>query len=417
MAELTVTTAGNGDVERYATIHARITLASQTFTPTRPVQAREIFAGRTDQLFDCLSIAQQIGLHGILYGDRGVGKTSIANMVKLFSRPADDEDDSGPVVVKIECTSQDTFPSLIRQIYEAIPVDVLARACGFGSAGDDRIERKNLNELVSSKASFNPKDVAVVISQVKNKVIAILDEFDRLNWEKFDLSSFTELIKISSDKDVDIHFLIVGVGESVDEIIGNHASIVRNLTQIKLAAMTDDEIKQIITTGMKKLDLNVTSKVIQEIVRFSCGYPHYTHLLCLDAACNAIRNERDEVEQPDLDYAIGRALAKAQESVKSAYHHATRTNRQNIYKEVLQACGAAELDEYNTFVPKDIEKPLSLRLKRQMKATQFGSHLINLCKPERGEILISIGERGRARYRFRDPLMRAYVRMAVGRQS
>ena len=394
---------------RYGRIRERIKLAGQTFTPTRPVQMREIFAGRRDQLHECISIPDQLGLHGILYGDRGVGKTSIANMVRLLC----DEGEDGPIVTKIECTSSDTFEKIIRQVYSVIPVAVLERACGFGGSGESSVAQSDLGKIVSEKASFNPKDVASVLKQVGKRVFAILDEFDRLNFDTFNLSGFTELIKISSDTDTDIHFLIVGVGESVDELIGNHASIVRNLTQIKLAAMTDEEIRQIILAGMSKLDLRMPSEVADAIVEFSCGYPHYTHLLCLESSLNAIRAERSEIEGADLRYAIGRALAKAQESTKKSYHDATRANRENIYKEVLHACGAAPLDEYNTFVPKDVERPLSVRLKRPMKANQFGAHLINLCKPDRGSILVSIGERGRARYRFKDPLMRAYVRMAV----
>lgn len=394
------------EAERYSRIQGRLKIAGETFTPTRPVQMREIFAGRSEQLFECLQVTNQLGLHAILYGDRGVGKTSIANMVRLLS----DVGDEGPIVHKIECTSSDSFPDLIRQIYQQIPVDVFRKACGF-TESSDQVERQSLAELVPETASFNPKDVASVLKQIDRKVFTILDEFDRLSEEKFDLSSFTELIKIASDTDVDLHFLVVGVGESVDQVVGNHASIVRNLTQIHLSSMTNAEIGEIIDNGMKKLDLTVEPEVKQAIIRFSCGYPHYTHLLGLEAASNAIRGERSEVDTADLNFAISRALSKAQESVKRSYQDATRANRENIYKEVLQACGEVELDEYNTFVPKDIERPLSSKLKRQMKATQFGAHLINLCKPDRGSILKSIGERGRARYQFNDPLMRAFVRL------
>ncbi|MFV0922767.1 AAA family ATPase [Sphingomonas parapaucimobilis] len=402
------TLSAEKEAERYARIKERLRLAADTFTPSRPVQAREIFKGRTDQLFDCLSISDRLGLHGILFGDRGVGKTSIANMVRLLSDSSDDD----IIVKKVECTSKDDFADIMKSVYRSVPVSVMEKACGFGSV--DSIATKSLSDLIGEKTSFKPKDVAYLLKQMQCRMLIILDEFDRLDKQKFDLSSLTELIKITSDTEVDVHFLIVGVGESVDDIVGNHASIVRNITQIKLGSMNDKEIGEIIAAGMRRLSLSIPNDVAADIVSFSCGYPHYTHLLCLDAACNTIRAERLEVERADLEYAISRALSKAQESIKNSYHDATRANRQNIYKEVLQACGAVALDEYNTFAPKDLEKHLTNKLKRPMKATQFGAHLINLCKPERGGILVSIGQKGRARYRFRDPLMRAYVRLAVG---
>jgi len=406
MAEIKAT---REDIQRIERIKDRLDILNSTFTPTQPVKTREIFAGRHNQLFECLSIAGTIGLHGILYGDRGVGKTSIANMVELIG--CIEKPDC--LVLKIECTSGDTFEEIIRRVYKKISIKRPAKKIGF-TQNDTEDENISLEDIIPEKASFNPKDISYILKQTTDCLLVILDEFDRLNDSTFNLSSLTELMKINSDTGVDVHFLIVGVGQSVVDIIGNHASIVRNLNQIKLQFMNNSEIEEIIVNGIKKLNLSMNKSIIDNIINFSCGYPHYTHLLCHHACQNTIRADRNKVESPDLDYAIGRAISRAQESVRDSYQKATMANRTNIYKEVLLACGEAKLDEYNTFVPKDIEKPLSAILKRTMKVNQFGSHLLNLCKPNRGEILVSIGERGRARYRFRDPLMRAFVRINGG---
>jgi hypothetical protein len=218
------------------------------------------------------------------------------------------------------------------------------------------------------------------------------------------------LMKIMSDTDVDTHMLIVGVGEDVNSILGNHQSVVRNLVQIKLATMTPPEIQQIVDTGATAVGVSIPSKIREQVVDFSCGYPHYTHLLCLFACENALARNADMVRQPDLEFAISQSISRANKSLKRSYQTATMANKPNIYKEVLQACGTVALDEYGTFQPKDVERPLSALLKRPMKASQFGAHLINLCSESRGSILCSDGERSRKRYRFRDPLMRAFVK-------
>lgn len=396
-------------LEQFERLQSNLQKLNETFTPTQPVKTKEIFAGRQEQLIECLSLANIVGLHGILYGDRGVGKTSIANMVELIGSLEKHD----CVVQKIECTSSDTFEALMRQIYARITIQRPQTAVGFSQADLDD-EEVSLAEIITEKTSFNPKDVATVLKQTAGCLLIILDEFDRLDKEKFNLSSLTELMKITSDVGVDVHFLVVGVGESVSEIIGNHASVVRNLNQIKLQSMGNPEIEEIIRNGLKKLNMTMSGELVDMIVRFSCGYPHYTHLLCHQSCSNAMKSYRSEVERPDLDFAMARAIARAQESTRESYHFATMANRDNIYREVLQACGEVELDDYNTFVPKDVERPLSQILKRPMKVIQFGAHLRNLCRPERGSILVSIGERGRARYRFRDPLMRAFVRINSG---
>jgi Cdc6-like AAA superfamily ATPase len=390
----------------------RWALLNSTFTPHQPVQTRDIFSGRHDQLFQCLSIVDQIGNHGILHGDRGVGKTSIANITRLIIDTPDKLDRA----LKVDCTSSDSFSDIIKHIYEKITVEVAKPApAGFADQKPE-FEPVTVASLVKKSSSFNPKHVAQVLGSIPGRLFIILDEFDRLNHDKFKISSFTELLKIISDSGLKVQFLIVGVGENVEQMIGDHLSIGRNLTQIHLHPMVDADIRQIVVSGVIRVGMSISDEIVAQIVDFSCGYPHYTHLLALNACTNALHREELVVEQADLEFARARALDRAHESLKKSYLQATGSNRENIYKEVLQACGEVELDHFNTFQPREVARPLSLILKREMKATQFGGHLLNLCRPERGGILISEGERGRRRYHFRDPLMRAYVKLASTRR-
>jgi len=111
------------------------------------------------------------------------------------------------------------------------------------------------------------------------------------------------------------------------------------------------------------------------------------------------------------------ALDNSQESLRKSYQLATISVKKNIYKDVLWACSMAEVDEYGTFQPKDVEKPLSELLGKQMKANQFGAHLINLCEKERGGILTSVGEKNRRRYKFKNPLMRPFLRLQLSQEK
>lgn len=395
------------DIEQTPT-PSREDILHTVFTPHQPVQTREIFYGRSEQLFQCLSIVDQVGNHGILHGDRGVGKTSIANIVRLILNTPESDDRA----LKVDCTSADSFEDIIKHIYQGIEVSVAQRPnFGFNNSINEGGVTTNLAAMLTKKSSLNPKHVAQTLGCLPGRTTIILDEFDRLVHKKFSVSAFTELLKILADAGHKVQFLVVGVGENVDDLVGNHQSISRNLTQIHLHPMSEDEIREIITQGVKAVGLTIPENIIAQIVDFSCGYPHYTHLLCLHTCSNALHRPELTIEQADLEFARSRAIARAQESLKKSYNRATQSNRENIYKEVLQACGAVPLDEFNTFQPRDVAKPLSALLKRDMKATQFGSHLLKLCEKDRGEILVSEGEKGRRRYRFRDPLMRAFVKL------
>src|SRR6476661_8184616 len=57
---------------------------SGAFTPGAPVDSRDLFAGRKKQVEKVISTIFQRGQHVILFGERGVGKTSLANTLFDF---------------------------------------------------------------------------------------------------------------------------------------------------------------------------------------------------------------------------------------------------------------------------------------------------------------------------------------------
>ena len=62
------------DVEKWAK-YARV---AEVFTPGAPIDSLDLFAGRIEQIKDVLTAVVQRGQHLVLYGERGVGKTSLA---------------------------------------------------------------------------------------------------------------------------------------------------------------------------------------------------------------------------------------------------------------------------------------------------------------------------------------------------
>jgi replication-associated recombination protein RarA len=66
----------------------KISLVGQIYTPSFPIEFQELFSGRSEELRSVVQIISQKGKQLIIYGDRGVGKTSFANIVKLiFENP------------------------------------------------------------------------------------------------------------------------------------------------------------------------------------------------------------------------------------------------------------------------------------------------------------------------------------------
>src|SRR5947209_14540857 len=83
------------------------------FQPRTPVSTREFFAGRWGQITTLADAVGQAGLHVVIYGERGVGKSSLANIVKPVIQVFDGQHSSEPevpqrIIVKKNANSGDT---------------------------------------------------------------------------------------------------------------------------------------------------------------------------------------------------------------------------------------------------------------------------------------------------------------------
>ena len=204
--------------------------------------------------------------------------------------------------------------------------------------------------------------------------------------------------------------MLVGVAESVEELITEHASIERALAQINMPRMSEDELAQIIIKGLESVAMEIDDVALGRITRLSQGLPHYTHLLGQQSALVAFDAQSDEVTTEHVNIAIATSVERSQESIAQQYYSATYSARENLYKQVLLACACAESDDRGFFSAGAVRDSLSRILERPMEIPQFAMHL-NAFSTDRGPILKKVGLRKRFRYRFTNPLVQPYVLM------
>src|SRR5690349_13972486 len=90
---------------------ARLELVASAFSPSSPITIKELFSGRVAQLNRVWDVLHQNGQHALIYGERGVGKTSLAQVAK---------DSHGGLSAYYTCNSGDNFASIWRHIFEEI---------------------------------------------------------------------------------------------------------------------------------------------------------------------------------------------------------------------------------------------------------------------------------------------------------
>ncbi|MCH7999335.1 MAG: orc1/cdc6 family replication initiation protein [Chloroflexi bacterium] len=354
------------------------------FSPANPISKKALFTGRDALIRRVIDAINQTGLHVTIYGERGVGKTSLANVLADFLRPFTSE-----IIVseKVNCFRDSTFGSIWSRI----------------------LQQLNLPKP-EYEDDFTPQDVLSALP-ARRKTILIIDEFDRVEDPNVD-AAFADTIKTLSDFEIDTTIIIVGVADDVDDLIAEHESINRNLKEVHVPRMLTDELRKVVEGGIAAVEMSIEPDAATQIATLSLGLPHYAHALGQAAGRAAIDAKRINVEPQDVRQGSAMLLRDSQQTILKQFDAATASPRkENYYFQVLLACALAPTDHLGRFRAKDVREPYGVIMKRSVEIPAFSRHLHDLCTPGRGAVLQKFGEAHNFRYRFANPLLEPFVLM------
>lgn len=366
----------------------RLAQVSRAFTPAAPVDNYSLFAGRLDQMHECLDAFSQKGLHIAVYGERGVGKTSLANVLPMIIMGAELPHLGA---VRVDCNTNDTYASLWRKVFR----ELTALSPSLSDVPDQ----------VS-----DPEEIRFLLRDLGREALIVLDELDRVE-DNEALSLLADTVKTLSDHGTDVTLMFVGVAASVEHLLGEHESVVRNVRQVPMQRMSRDELETLLEKGFGQVDgLSVTEGATNRIINAAEGLPHFAHLLGLGAGRAAVSDDRSVVEQRDVDRAEAGAIQA--HSMFSEYRRATDSPQPgHLFEQVLLACAYAPRDGVGYFRAGDVRRPLSEIVERPMGIPQFQRHLTELSGDR--QTLNREGEPRRRAYRFRNPLFQPFVKMTA----
>jgi energy-coupling factor transporter ATP-binding protein EcfA2 len=376
---------------------------AKAFTPSAPIDDATLFAGRVPQLLKVITAINQRGQHVVIYGERGVGKTSLANILyeTLNSLSMGQYE-----LTTVNCDANITFSSLWKSVARDLWLKEKAGVAGFTASA----ETFAADELLP--ADVGPDDVRRMFQQLSKSAVVIIDEVDRARGMSI-TTPLADTIKSLSDHSVDVTLILVGVADSVDDLIAEHLSVERALVQIQMPRMSTPELFEIVDKALAKVGMTIDDDAKKRIAQLSQGLPHYTHLLGLHAAQHAVNDGRGRtfIEVEDVKGATRLAVDQAQQSIVRAYHKATSSPRGNLYPQVLLACALAPSDDLGYFSSSEVREPMSLIMGRHYDIPAFARHLNDFCENTRGPILQRTGYPRRYKFRFLNPLMEPYVIM------
>jgi Cdc6-like AAA superfamily ATPase len=378
----------------------------QVFTPSATVRKEELFRGRKTEVRAVVDAINQIGQHVVLYGEAGVGKTSLGEILKTRIRATD----AVPIIAPlVNCDSSDDYSTIWLKVFEQIS-DEYPDANAFADTTTEFLDGDDGGDDHVEAALLSPRDVRRKLEPLAQHGIAyvILDEFDKIG----DLDTrklMADTVKLFSDRAVEVTIILIGVSDSVNGLIEDHRSIERCLAQVHMPRMAYSELIDIVNTGLKTMGMTIETDALDEIAGLSKGLPHYTHLLALHAGRCALDNKRLVIAKSHVNQAIKTAITQTQESIRHHYDEATYSTKKNtLHRQVLLACALADSDEFGYFQPVEACTPLSVLLNEGVTQDRFASHLKTFCDRK---VLYRTGGEYRWRYRFSNPLMQPYVIM------
>ncbi len=291
-----------------------ITLINNAFSPTHEINDPNKFIGRYEELESLVMGLSTESSFLAIYGLRGIGKSSIAQQIKLIA-------EGDKILLKklsldyllpkkgfnfmVHLVSCDHFVidivSLIKRILlgddknesifshnkngekrvisykekeKAIAgIGISILKAGVEGEDETTYENRITDDLIQEfrqALATTQKD-----NQNKSGLLILIDEFDIIK----DKNGFSSLVKSCSSQY--IKFGVIGIGEGIEDLVEDHASVGRQINIVQVLPMGERELKQIIITALESINnqIHFDEDVIKEIINIAEGFPYFVHLL------------------------------------------------------------------------------------------------------------------------------------------
>ena len=424
---------------------SRHSVLLNAFRPAVEADDPGFFAGRAkqvEQLTDSLHIP---GSCPVIYGNRGLGKTSLAfqtmhiaigenvllNTMGLESRALDDSNQF--LTFFVTCTdSTKNFNGLTQLLINTAEEADFTEESKENRAG--RLAGRTVSRKISLKA-FEAESIKTyereksrqsykmlsrseklqeLITILNNSydmpVLFIIDEVDRLVSTR-GLGSF---IKATSGEYA--KFILVGIASNIAGLLSDHRSLERSLVPVLVPPMTEDELYQIIekaeeylTTQDVEIRFGHSAKL--KLVKVASGYPWFAHVLGQSALMLTAEAERDLVVESDVLQAIDTiTYNRFAQQFSDFYLFIVRNSRER--ETVLRALAEwPDVDIPLGEVYKVLKTRFGISDRSEYKGQKRSDYKGQLASREYGRVIVTPQHRNPTWVRFDNEMFKVYVRL------
>lgn len=388
-------------------------------SPSKEITDPDRLIGREKYLTRIRRALQSPGRHVFIYGERGVGKTSLAFTAgKLAVADAKN-------FIYIPCGENTSFFEVIEAIGNSV-LNVEKRVAATnkglnlglnipGIGGANIGYGGSSSSAVAKPSSFS--EAADVLRFVRGRltgqIIVAIDELDRIS-SHVEKIQFAELLKNIGSIVDEMRFMFCGIGADVDEILGTHQSVGRMFELIEVEKLHHDQLWTIISDVASILSVNIDRGIFIRIGIISDGFPHFVHLIgeCLFYAMHDDENEVHSCERRHFDIALIEALQKAEPSLRKIYQMSTeKSKNKKEYEDALWALADRSSTRRQI---KEIYDSSYIRIieargeGKPLRRETLNQRLLTLRKDSHANIVVGHGS---GWFSFRENVVRGYVRL------
>lgn len=401
----------------------------EAFTPAQEVQDIDRFAGRGAELEALANALQSKGAQLVLYGQRGIGKSSLARALMQLAtgdKAILDRLKTKPYVqfdyLTIYVSCDDSITSIDRLLLRLltdtgaladwVPFKVEEKKTG-GEVGAKlkvgifEIKGGGSHAITERQTELETDVVSVftrackslaAASVAKSGLLIIVDEFDRIK----DASGIASLMKTLGPERVT--FALVGVATTIQDLIKEHESVARQLADgaIAVAPMSDKDLHEIISRAMSLLGNRYSFEAAASnwIVGIAKGHPFYVHLVAKHALLKALSQGATQITLAIAQEALSEIALKGSAPIQEASYK-TAIGHSYVRETVLKSFAEKSEDEiHTTELYAGIAKSLNI------DAGAVSVYVGQLASDKYGAALVKTRDRY---YRFPDSLFKAYA--------
>jgi Cdc6-like AAA superfamily ATPase len=328
------------------------------FTPSKPITDQRVFAGRIDILTQLIRSIEDGQLHVVIHGERGIGKTSVLNILAEAARAA------RYVQIYVSCGERSTFEEVIRAVAAKVPLLYVA---GYGPTHSDTEKGGSLADLMSDAPTTTRMAADLLARVTGTRVLVFLDEFERCESVEF-RTQIAELMKDLSDRSARVQLVIAGIASDLTELMEAIPSVQRSLYALELPRMSPDEIRQMVAKGEKVSGVAYGVPATDLIVSLSAGFPYLASLLAHHSAISALDADRTTVVREDVSGAAQGALEELRGRLsRRSRWHIDETVRQGGLA-VLGSIAAAAQSASGRFSVEDLASRAKTDKERELQS-------------------------------------------------